>query len=598
MLAYYLNNKELWIDEGTSVVIVNRNPACFFDKLVDRAALGVDIPLNQRNRAILGNPERFERYITPGDMKFTGFEIRYDGALLISGTLVIEGYSNGVYSGYVQSNLGAMGEAQQEKYINEMAWPSAQNFSDQAGYDDATDDYGIKEVYNLNFWEGKGRETDVQVDYYDTEGYAQQKEQISSVIGYQFYTNYTSVVNRFDISNLKPGCVISPFLYLRYVIKQSLKINGFYISRNDMVPTDGGYASSFIRNLMVYNNFNILDMAINTTPVQQPWWSYEYYQMILKEYNSVPHDGFTWQLGLFNYNDLLPRKSYKEVLTGIQNLLNYILLFKTNNEVDIIDRNNILNTIAIDLDNYFRGEWSIGEQKNLRLKFVSEIDKDDAKFSDEYEDLSDRWQDFKDPVATVADLDNIVSPDFGELRYVEDVDEVHEYGLYVLAAEDADRIEDQIDVLGWHLVSSGPQPFIYGSGEEEEEIKTSISTTQRTYQGGHLVKQKGNISKMRSLWNNFTFRLLPGPAVQHQHSLYWDGDDGLFNRRWKQWADFWKSRLEVSAEFQLSLNMIIHIQNNITNKFSTIKGEFIIEEMETEIGMHDIGLTKIKGYKV
>ena len=597
MLAYYLNNVELWIDADATIVLVNRNPACFTKSLQNLAALGVEIPENAHNRAILENPERFEKLRSVNDRKYSGFVIRKDGALLIAGYLVVK-YENGTYSGWVQSTLGALGEAQQEKYINEMAWPSGQNFSDQLGYDDATDDYSIKEVYNLNFWEGKGRETDVQVDYYDTEGYAQQKEQINSVVGHRFYTNYTSVVNRFDITDIKPGCVISPFLHLRYVIRQSLKINGFYISRNDMIPTDGSYSTSFIRNLMVYNNFNILDLAISTTPVQQPWWSYEYYQMVLKEYNSIPQDGFTWQLGLFNYADLLPRKSYKEVLIGIQNLLNYIFLFKTNNDVDIIDRNNILNTIAIDLDKYFRGRWSIGEKKDLRLKFISEIDKDDAKYGEEYEDLSDRWQYFKEPVQHLSDLDTIISPGFGELRLVEELNEIYEYGLYVLAADNEARLEDQIDVLGWKFASSGPQPYFYGDSDEEEEIKTSISTTQRTFQGGHLVKQKGNISKMRSLWNDFTFRLLPGPAAEHQQSLYWGGENGLFNRRWKRWADFWKSRLEVSAEFQLPLNMIIHIQNNITNKFRTNNGEFIIEEMETEIGMHDIGLTKIKGYKV
>ena len=598
MLGYYLDNKPFLLRQDTSVLIKYRNPACFMDSLQNFSGLGIDIPVNDHNQSMLGLPNRFDRDLNRDSRKFTGFEIRYSGVLLIAGTLVVQSANGDTYSGWCQSELGALGEAQQEKYINEMDWPDNQNFQYKENYNDSADEYGNKEVYNLNFWEGKGRETDVAVEYYDTNGYTQEKEQISSVIGYDFYKNYTSVVNRYTITDIKSGCVISPFLFLRYVIKKSLQLNRFNIARNDMIPDEDSYDTSFLKDIQVYNNFNILDLVIDTVPVQQPWWSYEYYQMVLNEYNSIPHSGFTWQLGLFKYADLLPRKSYKDFLLGLQNFINYIFHFKTNGDVDIIDRNALLDTTAIDLNEFIRGEWEMGEQKSLRLKFVSEIDKDDAKYGEEYEDLSDRWQNFKDAVKHLSELDNITDPEFGELRLVEDLNEIYEYGWYVLAADNEARLEEQIDVLGWTFASSGPQPYVYGDGDKEEEIKTTFSTTQRTFQGGHLVKQKGNISKMRSLWNDYTLRLLPGNSVQYKRSLYWDGEDGLFKNRWEKWARFWKDRLPASASFLLPLNKLIQVQHNITNKFRTQQGEFIIEEMETEFGMHQIGETRIKGYKV
>ncbi len=56
--------------------------------------------------------------------------------------------------------------------------------------------------------------------------------------------------------------------------------------------------------------------------------------------------------------------------------------------------------------------------------------------------------------------------------------------------------------------------------------------------------------------------------------------------------------MPVEGDFNLPLNVLYYVINNITNKFKTQEGEFIIEEMEVEFGLHVIGKTHIKGYKV
>ena len=47
----------------------------------------------------------------------------------------------------------------------------------------------------------------------------------------------------------------------------------------------------------------------------------------------------------------------------------------------------------------------------------------------------------------------------------------------------------------------------------------------------------------------------------------------------------------------MSLNAIDYVSRNITGKFHSREGDFIIETMETEYSMDSIGETKITGYK-
>jgi hypothetical protein len=102
---------------------------------------------------------------------------------------------------------------------------------------------------------------------------------------------------------------------------------------------------------------------------------------------------------------------------------------------------------------------------------------------------------------------------------------------------------------------------------------------------------------MRSSFSDFKLRLIrEGWFVDS--NFFWEGDGGLFKQRWKTWADFWKKRLPIEAEFDLPLNVLSFCADNIWSKFRTEKGEFIIEEMETTFGLHSIGTTRIKGYKV
>jgi hypothetical protein len=71
--------------------------------------------------------------------------------------------------------------------------------------------------------------------------------------------------------------------------------------------------------------------------------------------------------------------------------------------------------------------------------------------------------------------------------------------------EDANGTEEQVNVLAWEFVSSGPQYYVYRNGDEIEEIKTGISTLQME-NGLLTARQRGNVNFMRYLWSDFTFQ--------------------------------------------------------------------------------------------
>lgn len=591
MLDFRLNGRSFLLDETTSVKIKWVNPACYHDKLIGDVGLGITLPDNRTNRALLGNPERFDKYSSGSDRKFPGFEILHSGVQLLRGPLVL----NNGFSGWLQSEYGALREEQKEKKITEMPWPEDAVFSNKASYDDSEDDYNTRVIMNPGFWEGKGKEETIKEDYVDENGEDQERDITRSVMTSNQLRNYAGYINNHTLPVIMPGCVISPFLYLRYVLKESLRMNKWFIGRNDMV-SDGDTGLNLWKNIVIYNNFNILDIVTETVIEIKPRWDpYTglYYNLPVAKITNAD-----WTLLNFKYKNLLPKIKYEDLILGVQNFLNFIFRFRNDSRVDIIDRNKILNGAAFDIDRWHRKTWEKENRKNVKLKFVSAYDKDDQLFASNYEDLTDRRDDFKEPVDTYEDLEDIVSPENGELRLVRSQNRIYEYKWKAEVFGDAYLQEFQVDATGWEYVSSGPQPYLYGDGEEIEEIKSELSTLQIDMFGTPRVWQKGNLASIKSSWNDFSGRLIPGNTELWKEGLYWEGDNGLFKTRWERWAHFWKNRLEVTAEFDLPLNMISYLVDNITGKYRTREGEFIIEEMECEFGMNKIGRTTIRGYKI
>lgn len=608
MLEFVYKNKHIPLEKSSSVRIISINPACFHDSIPGNKGLGIEIPVNSYSKTIFGRPERFEKYSFGSDRRYPDFEIRFSGALLERGTLLMTGANSDLYTGWLKSEIGVLGDEYREKFIDEMKWKQGTVFINKNIYSYPTDEFTAPTIKNPAFWEEKGKQIPDKIHYRDEDGEWQKREEKIGKLVKAHRDNFGFLINNKQDGLIKTtgeGCVVSPMLFLNYVLKEMFRTNKWFIDRNDL------HDNWAMRQLLIYNNFNITKPTFSLEEKPFNWsWDEETQDFIETNWQTIAHT--SWDIDSFNYKDLIPRVSLKDFLLGLQNFLNYVFVFKNNHKVDIIDRNAIPDSEIIDLDNWFVSEWEINERENFKLKFISEYDKNDGIQGDNWHDLSDRIYDFKDPVQAYDELLAIENPQIGDLRLVIEENKIYEWKWAVDTAITELRYEFQEDVLKWEFVSTGPQHFFYGDADSIEEIKTKFSTLLKFFKVFEMdslsipiVEQRGNIDIMRSLWNDFSLRLLfnntlTGAATDEYagYSLQWDGENGLFNKRWKKWSRFWKNRLPVEAKFNLSLNIIDYIRMNIHKRFRTRHGTFLIEEMSTNFELNKIGITTIKGYKI
>ena len=294
MLTIDIGNIYFALDTNFSIRISYINPACYTDKIRSEAGLGLNIPVNDINRGILGAPERFAKYFPAGDpgIKFPGCSIRFGGALLLSGSLVVIQATSESYECWVQSNLGVMGEKLQNKTLQDMPWPTNQAFVAKETYTDTVDDYCAMKIKNPGFWDGKGREEDnVAMSYIDENGDPKTKFETRSVLSGEHWKNFAWLVNSelAEPAINKAGCVISPFLYLRYVIRHSLFMNGWFINRNDMTsnPKLPAFPTAPCDQLAIYNNVSIVEPVFVTETTNVPEWNYETNEVVNKDENII-----------------------------------------------------------------------------------------------------------------------------------------------------------------------------------------------------------------------------------------------------------------------------------------------------------------------
>lgn len=634
MLTITYNNRDIPLNEGFSLRLSWINPVCYFDNIMGDAGLGIDIPVNDYSRAYFGNPDRFEKYrATAASRKFENVEIRFDGYLLMAGTLNITNATSEIYSGWLQSTVGVIGEQEQERFITDLAWKEGVDFDNKFLYTEGIDEYCPPEFKNGIWWEEKGATMELPKAYYDEDGKYNETKTTIGKLTWDHITNYLRYVNYNPlglgvITSLK-GAVVSPMLYLNYVIEEIFKIKKIFLVANAFKRVVD------LTGMVVYNTWSIY----KTNPV----WVEETHEVYDMEY--VPNPPLTAGVDLpegdtnhfwiqeqtntildlqltiaeFNYRDLLPHISLKDFIMGLQNYFNVAFWWRPDGKIDIILREHVIDgkvwdidsetyvTVAtFDLNSYFTGAWVVGEQKDVTLKFIQEYDTEDRMFGQEYHDLTDRRDDFADAVDTKIELEAITTDDEGTLRLVRDENKIYEWKWTAQVFQDVNNRENQIDVLKWDFVSTGPQPYLYGTGDDQEEIKTGLSTLMQI-DADTVALQKGNMVSTRSLWNEFSFRVGYADSITEKlttahptsgATLNWEGDNGIFKKRWETWSRFWSTRLPVEAEFDLPLNVLYYVLNNITRKFRTEHGEFIIESMETEIGLNLIGKTRIKGYKL
>lgn len=633
MLEFHVNNIPLALSPDTSVKIIYYNPACFFEEIPGDVAMGITLPINEVNKAILGNPERFEKYITTNDREFKNFKILFSGKIIFAGTLVIQSSSDS-YSGWGRNNVGNLGKKHREKNIAEIpAFNQLISFTNKANYNPLTDPYGCPTLFNSEFFRDKGHIVTLKrmipnPDYVDLSFWQDlfEKEQPATIWEKYKTEAFTEAFRKscaYFVNKLNPDNsvdtrgssaliktmetelfvnVLSPMLFLNFVIEMLLRDAHFFIRDNAIKQHPD------LQKLIIYNNFDItkIDFVTEFTyelPIYIRGDWFEGYMTKTSTLSSINTIKRSYD-GKFIYGDLLPKITLKDFILSIQNLLNVCFQFHSDGKVDIIDRETIITSTPIDIGKYLVGSWDMGEKKNVTLKFLFSHDNDDIMFAERWTDIDDLRNNEGDPVATWEALETISNPVFGEIRYITNFNTYARYQWTQVPQIDP-KTGDEVtaDVIGWEHISNGFQNGLFNRKKDQvEEIKTDFSTLAAGQ--GTMVLQKGNMETTKLAHQNFSPRLafyLGNNIAKHETSnitLDWEKKDtGLLAKLWPKWNRFWSQRQAVSILAEFPLNMIDYVSRNITKRFLSNEGSFIIETMETEFNLNSIGKTKITGYK-
>lgn len=590
MLTATIQNKHIDLPLDFSFDMVRQSQLLSFDKLRGDYCPSISFPETERNRALMNHPNRFELKRT-GVREYPEFELRYNGWLIIAGTLVLQ---DG-YAGFVRGNIGNIAADNADKFISDYELPSNVVVDNKTSYIPGTDEYTLATMTNKNFFKditnilasGRGTNNELsmlQYYHHKIEFRINQKDGTGVIVyNIDLPMDYDSPST---LTTTKTN-VVTPFLYLSTAIKMLFMRNGYKINS---VPTE-------LLNLIIYNNVNIVTLKpADAERVLDVDGDGTGRRERVETYLTI-----TQELSTFNYNSLLPvNTSFRDFVLGFQNMLNYCIVLEKNNSAKIINRETIITGESDNLDDYFVSDnWILLEKKDVVLEFEMRHDFGDSFFGDGFQDLSEREDDFETEVSSLDELHAIENPTLGELRRVLDINSIYEYKSDIIVEENGLESE----VIGWFFVSIDFQNYKYnkeaGKDKDVEKIQTDFSTVSNTEEAE--VLQFGRCSLRKNSEAEFTPRLLfdvNGTAKNNNGTLLlnWRGDNGLIAQRWKYFAEFWAHRQPVTGYFRFPSHVLHNF--DINKKKRTRHGEFIISKMTTRITHAGIGETKVEGFKV
>ncbi|MBN2774703.1 MAG: hypothetical protein JXR31_10670 [Prolixibacteraceae bacterium] len=600
MLTLEIKEKQLSTRENFMVEIEDQNPATQFDEIVGSKAIGIELPINDTNRTILDNPDRFEKMGNINDRRFERAALRHFGQIIQKGTLIVD-ESKKSYSGWLRDIVGNLAERVSGKYIHQSTLGGKKVFVNKPSYDPDTDDYACPKIFNRHFWRDRGKRSLRTVVAKDLEGNEYNTRQEDGELTWQLFENYNFFLNFPDTGGVATGgynmpAVVSPMLFLWRAAELILSDHFIFVKENFLQK------DAALKKLIIYNNYSIgkQDMEVVTKTI----FSTVYDENVIINTPASVITNVAWSVSDLNYSNLLPKITLGKFILSLQNYLNVIFSFNDLNECRIVDRQKLLTEPAYDIDQYMVGEWELGERKDVTVKLSMKHDPRDYALGDNWQDLSDIREHIKEPVQQRPDLD-LLTPEMDEIRKVLAEDKYYQYHWYVVAGTDAEMHEEEADILGWEMITIGFQPYFFNDGDKDvEEITTEFSTLRQSDNGYPLVMQKGNADAFKTQPETFSPRLLfyEGDEVASYHSsslsLDFDGDLGLAGKRWNYWLPFWANRLPATGVFKFPASVYYYIKNNkAILPFRTRHGSFIIDRMEATAGKTDTIKTTLHVFK-
>ncbi len=238
-------------------------------------------------------------------------------------------------------------------------------------------------------------------------------------------------------------------------------------------------------------------------------------------------------------------------------------------------------------------------KSDSQVKFIMNMDSNDALISTYYQDLSERQNDFGADLQTFDELWSIASPQLGELRRVIEENSIYEYGITTRKDEN----ENELNVTTWYFVSIDFQPYIYNEGEDKTDTLEIQACGTLPYKERGRVQQQGRCTMRKDTEAGFSLRLLFNDADNYgsnystNYFLNFNPayTNNLFEKRWKRTAAWLATREEIEGYALFPANILSNIDLN--KKHRTRFGVYIPDKFTTKISHAGVGLTKITGWK-
>lgn len=591
MLSITIGNKPLLTDKNFSCRISVKNPFFMFDEIRGPLAADISLPV-EGNRQQLKNPNQVTKRASQNDRHFAGAKLLHFGLPLVVGDFVVTG-AKGSIDGWIQNQVGKMGEELREKNLTELDFGDDKNFVNKPTFDPDSDEWCTIRLMNRGFWKDKGR----MVEGADGSDVEELTNKFESVAG--FFVNKTITGGVLSAAGTDGVAVVSPFPFLHRLIDTLLRKNGFYISDN-FLKLDAD-----LKTLCLYHNYNILKDT--STLEDKSFGLFNFFTGTEQQLNLTAISASTWDLAAFNIHDLLPDIDVKSLLLSVQNTFNNFFWFNNNRTVQIIDRESVLKGEPFDLSKYRVSEWRVGERKDVTLKFSWEHDGNDSAFNELWEELDDKRDKILDSVNSYEDLKSVLLPkNEGDIRLVINENTYYEYGWFTVSELTNGAVDSETVIKSWKPVSVGLQNYFFNDGDkDQEEIKSDFSTLRMAADGYPVAYQNGNSKTFSSIREAFSPRLLfyqgnntGGDESASGKKFDWKGDAGFVYNRYRLTAPFLAGRLPIEADFRLPSRILHYLMNNIYQKMKDSECEFLIEQLDADPGPDEETLVQIQAFKV
>lgn len=591
-----INNIRVDLSADFSITIEKNSRLLQFEEIVDAWAYNITFPRTELNEAAFEHAERFQK-LWEGWQEYP-FVFYYNGRLILSGKIKAK-YRGGKYEGYAFGTFGAIAASYAGKMVKDVLNTGDLTFTNKAEYQ-PTEPYCLFPVINFGFYDGRGIDSTAD----DQDGNAVDIE----TRAVQFTVSQFGTQNRFNSSTnqfieqsgttTNKLAVITPFLFCNWLYKELMTSLGVVIQENAFDT------NTLLQRACFYTSYDItkVDLTISTTiEIRQMGLGALVYAASAFIYEteyarSVPAS--------FSPNKLLPNDwTVKDYILGIQNLLNVIFDFSPyKNEVRIRDREALFIATAQDINDKLAEQPNLDPLDSRKVSIEYAKDGDDGIWNEYYDDISEeKWNRYLGEVASKSVLDAKTGMDVGDFYYVLDENQYREYRMEEIETA-PDTFEEELE---WYPLSIYGHPFILGSGEEVKiESKFGVLSGWPDSKGRLILT--GNSDLFDDDVKPFTPRIMfyqglvggvpKGDAMGGLVDNRWEGDNGLYKKRWENTLTAIQKGVPGVAYFNFDE---VDVQTlDLNQKYRIEEGEFIIEKCTTTFFANHVGTTEADIMKI